>query len=126
VPNRCHPRTARRTLSLLVLRSQSKQVASLPTYFDIAVVNTGEKAAAGTPAFCVGYDDGLLDVNLLAQKQCTPVENELRVLESVVRENADAADVAANTPPAPKGAAKAAAAANGAAAPKKASKSKAR
>ncbi|EFJ44849.1 hypothetical protein VOLCADRAFT_94869 [Volvox carteri f. nagariensis] len=68
---------------------KSKQVASLPTYFDIAVVNQGDKSS-GVPVFCIGYDDGLLDVNLLAQKQCTATENELRVLKEIVQENADA------------------------------------
>lgn len=64
-------------------------MASLPTYFDIALVNQGDKSD-GVPAFCIGYDDGLLDVNLLTQKQCTAGENELRTLENMVRENADA------------------------------------
>ncbi|GLI68764.1 hypothetical protein VaNZ11_013255 [Volvox africanus] len=74
---------------------KSKQVASLPTYFDIALVNQGDKSG-GAPAFCVGYDDGLLDVNLLTQKQCTPGENELRTLEEIVRENADGLSIGSN------------------------------
>ncbi|GLC72440.1 hypothetical protein PLESTF_001247900 [Pleodorina starrii] len=76
---------------------KSKQVASLPTYFDIALVNLGDKAA-GAAAFCIGYDDGLLDVNLMSQKQCTPGETELQTLQDIVKQNADALDLAANKP----------------------------
>ncbi|KXZ56466.1 hypothetical protein GPECTOR_1g417 [Gonium pectorale] len=80
-------RTAPVAAQSFMLKDKGKQMASLPTYFDIGMVNTGEEKgkAVSTPCFCVGYDDGLLDVNLLSQKQATPVEGEQQLLEELVR-----------------------------------------
>eukprot|EP00198_Chlamydomonas_reinhardtii_P013195 XP_001702532.1 flagellar associated protein [Chlamydomonas reinhardtii] len=60
-----------------MIHEKGKAVPSLPTYFDMGLVQTGSEAGAkGAPVFCVGYDDGLLDVNLLSVKQCTPGADE--------------------------------------------------
>ncbi len=79
---------------------------SVPTYFDIALVNTGE-AGKGTPCFCVAYDDGLLDVNLLAPKQCATSGDEQGVLEELLSV-AEVSGLNGKVPPAAKPAAKAA------------------
>ncbi len=61
-------------------------MASLPTYFELGLVQTGEggPGAKGTPCYCVAYDDGMVDVNLLAPKQCTAGAEELKVLTELV------------------------------------------
>ncbi|GFR41343.1 hypothetical protein Agub_g2028 [Astrephomene gubernaculifera] len=86
-------RTAPVSAQSFMLKDKGRQVPSLPTYFDIAMVQTGDEGAKGkgTPVFCVGYDDGLLDVNLLSQKQATPADEELQVVEDIVRGVAGAA-----------------------------------
>lgn len=64
---------------------------SLPTYFDMGLVQTGSEAGAkGAPVFCVGYDDGLLDVNLLSVKQCTPGADEQKQVEELLAAAAEA------------------------------------
>ncbi|KAG2440517.1 hypothetical protein HYH02_010395 [Chlamydomonas schloesseri] len=78
-----------------MIHEKGKAVPSLPTYFDMGLVNTGAEAGAeagakGAPVFCVGYDDGLLDVNLLSAKQCSPGADEQKQLEELLAAAAEA------------------------------------
>ncbi|KAG2446162.1 hypothetical protein HXX76_000757 [Chlamydomonas incerta] len=74
-----------------MIHEKGKAVPSLPTYFDMGLVQTGSEAGAkGAPVFCVGYDDGLLDVNLLSVKQCSPGADELKQVEELLAAAAEA------------------------------------
>lgn len=72
------------------MMQDGKQVPSVPSFFETSCVQTGEavKAAGaappGTPSYCVGYDDGMLEVHLFSGRFAAASQGELQLLQGIV------------------------------------------